>query len=694
MPGLDVRTLAIFLSLTNFILVLAFLVQYRFNRNYAGLGWWTCSAAALTSGLVFSFFRDNPAIGKFAVIAGNALFVGGIMLLYVGVLRFVGRREPRELLWVSYVVYVLVTLFFTYVNYSPTAQVVLFSVLGAFSFLLTYTLFRYRLRGTIATAHLLAAVFLVNGIFYTLRVLLEFVLPNSGLDFTFLQVATYTLVLLSGIIWTIGSILMINQRLNAESAEREERYRALFQDSPDAYLILTDGVYTDCNRAAEELLRRTKAEIVGKAPAALSPEMQPDGKRSADAAAEKIQNALTAGTRQSFEWLHLRADDSNIFVEVSLVTTMLDGKLALVALLRDITRRKWAESALRESETRFRLLAEKNTDVIWQLGVEMEERERAENALRASEARYRLLAENTTDVIWVIDPETLRFLFVSPSAQELLAYSPEQLKELTFVDLLTPDEQDAQVALLRARAENFARQSDATVYRDEVTYRRADGTPVWAETTSRYYWNETNTRAELQGITRDITERKHLENKLQEQATTDALTGVINRRYFLEMARVEMKHSLWHHTPFALALIDLDNFKQVNDTYGHAAGDAMLVHFTKICKHSIRQVDVLARFGGDEFALLMPATDCAQSYAALERLRANFAATTLQVQDLSLSITISAGIAIVHREQDTFDQVMERADRALYTAKGAGRNCVMVSEADCGAFPKALSRNA
>ncbi|TWI58524.1 diguanylate cyclase (GGDEF)-like protein [Pseudomonas duriflava] len=164
---------------------------------------------------------------------------------------------------------------------------------------------------------------------------------------------------------------------------------------------------------------------------------------------------------------------------------------------------------------------------------------------------------------------------------------------------------------------------------------------------------------------------RHLMHQLETQAITDELTGLRNRRYFLQVAN-EALHRLSHGRMHGLALIDLDYFKQINDQFGHAAGDEVLKAFASIATRGLREQDVLARYGGEEFVLLLPFSDPQQVHACCERLRQAFSQVTLDaVQGGSLSVSI--GISLLVNEH-TLDEALQLADQALYRAKRNGRN--------------------
>jgi diguanylate cyclase (GGDEF)-like protein len=176
----------------------------------------------------------------------------------------------------------------------------------------------------------------------------------------------------------------------------------------------------------------------------------------------------------------------------------------------------------------------------------------------------------------------------------------------------------------------------------------------------------------------NITERRHLKVELQKQANTDELTGVINRRHFLELANIELKRAIRLNRPMAIVMIDLDYFKLVNDKHGHAAGDKILVAFTETCRKYIREIDIFARIGGDEFALLLPETSPEQASAVVERIRIAMMSRATHIACNPLTITISSGISISESKEESLDTLMSRADKALYQAKETGRNKIVI----------------
>jgi len=160
--------------------------------------------------------------------------------------------------------------------------------------------------------------------------------------------------------------------------------------------------------------------------------------------------------------------------------------------------------------------------------------------------------------------------------------------------------------------------------------------------------------------------------QLQSLATTYSLTGLANRRYFIDEARRRMTLMRPNQT-LGVALIDLDHFKRINDLYGHAAGDEVLQGFAKLATDSLREGDLVARFGGEEFVILLSNTDLDILYQCLERIRVSFAKAHFPSLPEGVNCTLSAGLSMIHQEDD-LEVRLNNADQALYTAKNSGRN--------------------
>ena len=175
----------------------------------------------------------------------------------------------------------------------------------------------------------------------------------------------------------------------------------------------------------------------------------------------------------------------------------------------------------------------------------------------------------------------------------------------------------------------------------------------------------------------DITDIVRHAEVLEQLATTDGMTGIYNRRHFMTLADHEWNRSRRYGRPLSFLMIDIDFFKSINDRFGHEVGDQMIVHLTTLASSCKRDSDVLARIGGEEFALLLPETDLPQAQLVAERLRREVAENPLIARSDQISTTISIGVAMCTDSMQGISDLMKVADKALYDAKSSGRNRVV-----------------
>lgn len=182
----------------------------------------------------------------------------------------------------------------------------------------------------------------------------------------------------------------------------------------------------------------------------------------------------------------------------------------------------------------------------------------------------------------------------------------------------------------------------------------------------------------IQDITH-IIDMRNRNDLLETLATTDELTRILNRRAFFWQAKSAFNSAMRHKDCFSLLMIDLDYFKDINDQYGHNAGDKALQIFAKIVSNMIRGEDIFGRIGGEEFCIAMVKTGKEVALSKAERIREKIASSEISYEDFSFSLTISIGFAIMNEEEDTLEHTIKRADDALYEAKKTGRNKVVIN---------------
>jgi len=175
----------------------------------------------------------------------------------------------------------------------------------------------------------------------------------------------------------------------------------------------------------------------------------------------------------------------------------------------------------------------------------------------------------------------------------------------------------------------------------------------------------------------DITDRKMAENKLQILATTDELTGLWNRRHFMQAAKMELNRAKRYEDTFSVIMLDIDHFKKINDTMGHSTGDKALQYLASLVKNRVRNIDILGRLGGEEFCLLLPGTNLESAYCLAEDLRQTVMNVPLLYEGRSVQFTISLGVSEYSQDIEFIDDMLKTADAAMYRAKAQGRNCTV-----------------
>jgi diguanylate cyclase (GGDEF)-like protein/PAS domain S-box-containing protein len=241
-----------------------------------------------------------------------------------------------------------------------------------------------------------------------------------------------------------------------------------------------------------------------------------------------------------------------------------------------------------------------------------------------------------------------------------------------WVDRQHPDDR-----LIRRNAIEKYFSGEAPIYACEFRTKCRDGTWRWIQARGMLVSHTPDGEPlRMIGVHTDISERKEAEEALIHIANTDFLTGVSNRRHFLEELESELSRSKRTGRPAVLLMVDIDHFKNINDTYGHAGGDAVLKHFTGLSVGHLRRADRFGRLGGEEFAFLLPETDITRAWQFAERFRCLVADTPARSRKGPIAFTISIGIAECSAADATVDSILAHADTALYLAKESGRNRV------------------
>jgi diguanylate cyclase (GGDEF)-like protein/PAS domain S-box-containing protein len=417
----------------------------------------------------------------------------------------------------------------------------------------------------------------------------------------------------------------IKERIRTEDElrESESRYRTLFDSAADAIFVHDlKGRFLDVNTVACERYGYSKEEFLQMSPQEI---VIPGRKKGVLQRFEEIRKR----GHVLYETVHLTRDGINIPTEVSSQIIEYRGRPVILSIVRDITERKETEEVLRESETRLRKLFEAIPEAV------------------------------------TVHDEEGNILHINDVGAKRLEWTVEDLVGRNLREIVNPE--------------------NAAVISDNVRKARTDGSCSFETTyisrTGRHIVAEVNERPiELEGkgvilsVARDITERKRAEQQLAHMATHDALTGLPNRVLFNDRLTLALAQSQRNQQKLTVMLLDLDRFKEINDTLGHSVGDQLLRFVSKRLKRLLRKSDTLGRMGGDEFLFLVPgiarldnATEVARKI--LESFREPFL-----VEDHELRTTASIGVTIYPDDGADADTLLKNADIAMYSAKQMGRN--------------------
>jgi diguanylate cyclase (GGDEF)-like protein/PAS domain S-box-containing protein len=307
-----------------------------------------------------------------------------------------------------------------------------------------------------------------------------------------------------------------------------------------------------------------------------------------------------------------------------------------------------------------------------EVGRDVTEHMEADRVLKESEEKYRNLAETITEVVYRADPETFHVNYVNKAVNMLFGYTPQEWVENQGLwwNTIHPDD--------KTRVFSILKDAQGRLNNLDLEYRiiKKDKTVRWVEDRITWQKDPKGKVVSINGLVYDITERKRKEDKFSQLAGTDPLTGAFNRTKFDEIIIMEMERAKRFHHPLSFAMMDIDHFKQINDTHGHIVGDSVLKAISELIKKSIRKTDYLIRWGGEEFMIISPETILESAKLVAERTRK---AMEHQGFDKVGKVTGSFGVT-EFRQVDGVDDIIKRADDALYKAKSKGRNRVEISD--------------
>ena len=412
--------------------------------------------------------------------------------------------------------------------------------------------------------------------------------------------------------------------------ESEEKYRSILETIEEAYYeVDLKGNLVLCNGAFCRMLGYKAEELIGKNNRSFQP---PEAATTVFSIFNQVYRSGMPAN--SFDWVMLRKDGSRVLGEgsVQLVRDYQGNVTGFRGILRDVTERRRVEQALRESEARFRALTHLSSDWYWE---------------KDAELRYTRMEGRHEKA------KSIQNSFVGKRPWE------------TELEVITDGGWQAHRSVLDAREP----------FRDVVMFRElADGRPYYINVSGEPVFDGTGMFSGYRGVSREITDQKMAEERIKHLATHDALTGLPNRVMFSHLLTTAIPLAQRQRRSLAVLFIDLDRFKFINDTLGHEAGDKLLKKVTSRFKKALRASDVIARFGGDEFVVLVQDLSDTKHVVTIARKILSAAIRPVTLMGRECRVTASIGIAMYPQDGDNEQSLMKNADIAMYFAKEEGKN--------------------
>ncbi len=423
----------------------------------------------------------------------------------------------------------------------------------------------------------------------------------------------------------IGSLVQTLGRLFSRLSDQESHMHAIVDHAAEAIIVVNHKREIETfNPAAEELFGYHGHEVHGKPLAILLP----------DVFTEQHEHGLLQ-KEQETQGLHRKGH--HLAVSVRLSQMQMHGKQYITCLVADITDRKAAEKKLVEAE-----------------------------------ARYRNLVVLAHDLVWSMDADG-RWTYLNDAVSRIYGYPPQEMIGQHFSDFQSPDSVERDSDALSSLQQGEELLNYETVHLDR------EGGLRHLSFNARPQFDDNNKLVSITGTARDITAQKAFEHELTWQAQHDSLTGLFNRKYFMQELERLITRVARSGSECAMLYLDLDQFKYVNDTLGHAAGDRLLLECTKMLHNHTREGDLLSRFGGDEFTVLLYNLDTPAANQVAENIRKLFEDFRYIDSGKSFNITCSIGISMITSDSPSAEDVLLHADLACNIAKTQGRNCVHLS---------------
>ncbi|CAG1011424.1 Response regulator PleD [Anaerolineales bacterium] len=666
---LDMKTVIVSYMITNVICALVMTMLWRLHRGrFDGTGFWLADFALQFIALILVVLRG--IVPDFiSMTVSNALGVGGAMLLLAGLERFWVKRRSQFHNAVLLIIFIATHAYFVFIYPSLKARNIIFSLgLLVICSQCAWLMLRgvdIEVRHHTRNAGILFVAYCLVSI---VRILVDVFVP-AGNDFFHSNVYdTSALILyqMLSIMLVFSLFMMVNRRLvmdlevditareQTENALRlsDEKFQKAFHSSPDAVLItrVNDGQIVEVNDSFCLTTGYSREEALGHSTLTLGLWAIPKERESF--VSTLCEHSRIRGVEYDF-----RSKSGSILNGlVSAEIILLGGVSHILAAIHDITERKRTDEKLQQLS----------------------------RAVEQSPAS--IVITDTKGKIEYINPRFTRV--TGYSVEEAIGQNPRILK----TDL-TPKETYRELWETVTAGRDWQGEFVNRKKSGEIYYELASISPILnahgvithyvavKENITDRKESQIQLRSMNEQLAEQIKENLKLQEILREQAIRDPLTSLYNRRYLYETMGRELARARREKYPVSFMMMDIDYFKQFNDTYGHDVGDMILVALAELLRTHTRQGDIACRYGGEEFLVIMPQVGEADARRRAEEIRHSFHKTEVDYGGIRLSTAISIGVAFYPKDGGDSDAVIKAADAAMYMAKQAGRNCMRVWEA-------------
>jgi len=655
MTSLDVRTVITGHFFTTVIctVMLAF-VWIQNRKHFFGAGWWFADFAFQATAAALVVQRGSLP-DWLSMTVSNTLIVAGALLGYIGLSHFIGKSPPQIHNYVFLAGFAAVHNYFVYVQPDLSARNLNLSMGLLFmcaqcAWLIFYQARPEMLKITRGTGWVFV-IFCIINIVNILSTVTSHSLNNDFFQSGWLDTVVIMIYQFLSILLVFSIINMANLRLLSDIRFQENKYSSAFRSSPYAITLirLSDGKILDANEGFLKLTGYTRQEIFNKTNIDL-----PLWVREKDRE-EVVQELIEGRSIFGKEYLFRKKSGEVMIGNLSAEVITVRDTPWILANIQDITQRKEAERNMLISGERFRELVQSAPDAI--LGVE-------QNGV---------------------------IQFSNPAASHLFGYHLEELIGAP-VDRLIPlqfnseDPMELEISIARPqirRLELVAHHKSGQEIPVDINlgYIHIDkGIQVVAfiRDISEQRKMQVELQVANQSLTARIAEVEKLQNELREQVIRDSLTGLYNRRHLQDVLRREFSRAEREKYTISIIMLDMDELKKINDSFGHRAGDQALQYLANYMQRMVRLEDLACRLGGDEFTVILSRANPKDAVRRVNEWRDYLSAHPMELENgEKFTIRFSAGVASYPIHATTMDEVVSYADVALYRAKARGRNCTI-----------------